>query len=181
MPRLSPTLHGRVVENRIIEYVMVLSRAELVVYRPEADIEGTDLHVNRRHGNTIIKVQVKGRSGYNRHGELVLNFYQTDLPPGDEKYLTVAEYHEETAEFGDYVWIVHSEDFKRLARRWRDQFKTELSTKANSKDHWTPFRYRLKEVAAAIDAILAAVERGEAPPRTVREVRAAVRARVNKE
>lgn len=171
--RIAPSILGRAVENRLIEYIQVLSRGELLVFRPETDVEGTDLHVNRRHRNTIIKVQVKGRSVYDKHGALFLNFAQSDVPAGDSKYLLVAEYHEETAEFGRYIWIVHAEDFRRLARTWRDQFKTELSVKASSKDRWTPYRYEVKEVARAVDALLETVERGEELLRTAAQVRAA--------
>jgi hypothetical protein len=174
--RIPPTLVGRSVENRLIEYIMVLSRGELVVCRPETDIEGTDLHVNRRYGRTVVKLQVKGRGHHDEQGRLELNMNKSDIPRQDAKYVVVAEYFPGTAEFGRYIWIIFSDDVRRLARSNGKQWGADFSTKPGSKDQWVPFRYELKEIAPVVSALLDRVERGEEMLRTAREVRAAIRA-----
>ncbi len=171
--RIPPTLIGRSVENRLIEYIMVLSRGELVVCRPETDIEGTDLHVNRRYGRTIVKLQVKGRGHHDEDGRLELNMNKSDIPPEDAKYVVVAEYFPDTAEFGRYVWIIFSDDIRRLARSSASQWGADFSTKPGSKDQWVQFRYELKEIAKVVNALLDRVERGATLLRTGPEVRAA--------
>lgn len=175
--RTPPTVIGRSVENRIIEYLTVLSRGELVVCRPETDVEGTDLHVNRRYGRTIVKLQVKGRGHHDEKGRLELNMNKSDIPPEDAKYVVVAEYFPDTAEFGRFVWIIFSDDVRRLARSNGRQWGADFSTKPESRDQWVPFRYELKEIADVVSALLDRIERGEEPLRTAREVRTAFGAR----
>lgn len=171
---LPPTAFGRSVENRIIEYLTVLSDGELIVCRPESDIEGTDLHVNRRYGRTIIKIQVKGRAHYERWGMLQVEVKESEIPPQDPNYVLVAEYFPQTADYGEYVWLVLSDDYRRLGRESGGYWRADMSPNPRATDRWVPYRYPTKEIARVVGALLDRAETGQAPLRTAAQVREAL-------
>ena len=87
------------------------------------------------------------------------------------------------ATFGRFVWMVFSDDVRRVARSNRKQWSGTLSTHPESKDEWVPFGYELKDIASVVSALLDRVEKDGEPLRTAVEVNALlkrIRRRVKK-
>ncbi|HEX9709200.1 MAG TPA: hypothetical protein VGB42_04445 [Candidatus Thermoplasmatota archaeon] len=145
---------GRVVENRIIEYLIILSEGRLIVFRPESDFGGTDLQVSRRHGKAVIKLQVKARTGHDEHGDIHVHVHRSQIPPEDPKHIVFAEYFPKTAELGSYLWTVSSEDYRRGAYVSGGYYKASMSPRPDTRDRWSRYRHPPKEIAQVVEALL---------------------------
>jgi hypothetical protein len=152
--RLPSGALGRVIENRIIEYLLVLSEGRLIVYRPEADFSGTDLYVSPLHREAVLKLQVKGRTDPPSARFLRFGVRPETIPESDPKHLLFVHYNLKTAELGRFVWAIPSAKYRALARLVHGQYKCDLATKATAADKWVDFRYNTKDIAWVVEALL---------------------------
>ena len=172
---LPRTALGRFFENRIIETLVVLSDGAIVCYRPETDFEGTDAHFSLRHKPGEIRIQIKGRAYHDPDGNIKVEVKAEDIPEGDPKYILAGEYFPKRAALGEVVWLVHSDEFKRLGRLSGGMWRGALSPSPSSKDRWVPYRYRRFDLPRIVIELIRRQGRGEALPRSPADVRALLR------
>jgi hypothetical protein len=154
-PQLMPSgALGRVIENRMIEYLIVLSQGRLVVYRPEADYEGTDLHVTMRHKAPVLKIQVKGITFRNRGTYLRVQVRAAAMPEGDPKYILFVDYDLKAAEPRDFVWFPSSEEYRAKANLGAGYYRASLATSPTANDKWVDCRYNTRDIAWVVEELL---------------------------
>jgi len=151
---------GRVIENHAIEYLLVFSEGRLIVYRPESDFEGTDLHVSLVHQRAVLKIQVKGRTAPATARFLRFGVRPQTIPPGDPKYLLFLHYDLARAELLRFAWLIPADEYREKARLVHGEYKSDLSTKATAADKWVDYRYNVKDVAWVVEELLKRAEGG---------------------
>jgi len=145
---------GRVIENRMIEYLIVLSDGRLVVYRPESDFEGTDLHVSLRHERAVLKVQVKGNTGHREGRYQRVQVPAASIPEGDPKHILFVDYDLKAAEPRRFVWLVPSEAYRAKANKIGAYYKASLAIKPTAADKWVDYRYNTRDIAWVVEELL---------------------------
>lgn len=145
---------GRVIENRMIEYLIVLSDGRLVVYRPESDFEGTDLHVSLRHKRAVLKVQVKGNTGHREGRYQRVQVPAASIPEGDPKQILFVDYDLKAAEPRRFVWLVPSEVYRAGANKIGAYYRASFAIKPTAADKWVDYRYNTRDIAWVVEELL---------------------------
>jgi hypothetical protein len=137
-----------------LAHLIVLSQGRLVVYRPEADFSGTDLHVTLLHGEAVLKIQVKGRTTLAQDRQMPVQVLSTQIPDGDPKQLLFVGYDLKAAEPREWIWLVPSDFYRAHSNLIKGYYKAGLATKPTAADKWVDFRHNTRDIAWVVEEML---------------------------
>lgn len=107
---------GDIVENRISEAIIMESDGQLTVYKPNSDIDGIDLIVKKRGEYNAVYIQVKSRFSLHGKSIFIQDIQRKSFTPHKAFYLIFAYFDLIRQELSDYLWLIPSLKFKKLAR-----------------------------------------------------------------
>lgn len=92
------------------------SDGRLTVYKSSSDIEGVDLIVKKRGEYNAIYIQVKSRFSLHGKSTFIQDIRLRNFNAHKIFYLIFAYFDPIKQELNDYIWLVPSLKFKKLAR-----------------------------------------------------------------
>lgn len=179
MAPISDTASGMVHENEFTKLCLLGSDGKLVVYEPSLDKEGIDRMVKLVGDCDPVGVQVKGIEERRQRNIVVSKFTVKTFTASRFNLAVILELSKETFALEEFGWVIDTPRLQAMAMEQRGRLVFQASADSNSRDKYTPWRYRVEEVAGVVETIVRTLN-GRGPeavmPTTRDEVRAAAAA-----
>jgi hypothetical protein len=165
---VSDTALGMILENKFTKLAILGSDGRLAVYEPTPDIEGIDRLVKLVGDFDPIGVQIKGTDKRTKIGEVRAKIGEVrakirlvTFTESRFNFVAILELDPMSFALGPFVWIIRTDELAKLATRWRGRLVFQASPDPESHDKYTPWRYRVGEVAGVVEtAVRLLNERG---------------------
>ncbi len=153
------------IEDKIIDYINSTTGGRLITFKPENNIFGADLAVERKgnyKGNEMY-FKVSGLVGHPKDGNFIKDFVKGDFRPDINFYLLFVSFNEITQRMSENIWVVPSLYFRDSAEVVESaegvnllRFRALLDIK--NKDKYSKFVVKISELGKLI---LNALEKDE--------------------
>lgn len=153
------------IENKIIDQITLGSGSRLIAFKPEKNLMGADLAVERRGGykEKGIFFKILGFVGPAETDDFVKDFLQDDFKTDKNFYLLFVYFDEVKQKINNYIWLIPSLQFRDIAESVKSpegkiflRFQAPLDIK--SKNKYSKFLINIKELGKLV---LSAIESGK--------------------
>jgi hypothetical protein len=152
------------IENSIIDCINIGVSGRLVIFKPEDNIFGADLAVERRgkYKEKEIYFAINSLVGPSKDNNFTKDFLQENFKTDQNFYLVFAYFDEVRQKISDYIWLVPSLQFKDVAgvvksKDNKNLLRFETSLDIKNKDKYSRFIVNTKDLGKLT---LGALEKG---------------------
>ncbi len=155
-------------EDKIINWIVKKGEGRITIYKPTENEEKSDLIIKKRarYKDDILHLRIKTTGKLEKGRIFVKDITESDFRVAKNFYLIFAYFDPVERKINDYLWLVPSTEFQKLAEKKEQdtyqpklRFEAPLDPKKESK--YTPFVIEKEELVDILLKILASPEEFE--------------------